>query len=267
MPEKDQMARNVSSKILQDTNWLYSVDSTLSDKDLKKVEEVVTNISEDPIYIVDVTGTVEQIYSTIIDFINLRKLKENNRGLIVTLDHTLLTKGKGTDNEKAIIDDLSKMFVELKKECIHNDVKILIIMLSQLNRDIESKERTTNPLLHYPTKNDLFAASSVYYCSDYVLISHKPALVNGITHHYGPPRGVKYPKGLPVFNPQNPDQPMVYWHLIKNRFGEPKVLMMLDNFKHSRIDEYMGDISTDSSSATATVRKNSNQIEDVTGAS
>lgn len=57
--------------------------------------------------------------------------------------------------------------------------------------------------------------------------------------YYGKPRGVKYPKGLPVFNPQNPSQPMVYWHLIKNRFGTTADLMMLDNFKYSKVEEYV----------------------------
>lgn len=154
------------------------------------------------------------------------------------MDHTLLTKGESGDNEKSIVDELSKIFVALKKELIRLGVKIIIIMLSQLNRDIESEKRVMNPLLHYPTKNDIFASSSVFYCSDYVIVSHKPALINGIKIHYGPGRGTKYPKGLPVYNPFNPDQAMIYWHLIKNRFGKTADLMMLDNFKYSKIDEF-----------------------------
>lgn len=173
------------------------------------------------------------------DYISTRKLASTGRGLIVTLDHTLLTKGETTDNEKSIVDELSKMFVALKKESIRLGVKIIIIMLSQLNRDIESEKRVMNPLLHYPTKSDIFAASSVYYCSDYVLVSHKPSLVNGIQRYYGPPRGTKYSRGLPVYNPNNPDQAMVYWHLIKNRFGKTADLMMLDNFKYSKVEEYI----------------------------
>ncbi len=172
-------------------------------------------------------------------YVETRKLAARNRGIIITLDHTLLTKGGTSDNEKSVVDELSKMFVALKKELIRLGVKVIIIMLSQLNRDIESEKRVMNPLLHYPNKNDIFAASSVYYCSDYVLVSHKPALINGIQRYYGPPRGTKYPRGLPVHNPFNPEQAMVYWHLIKNRFGTTADLMMLDNFKYSKVDEFI----------------------------
>ena len=72
-----------------------------------------------------------------------------------------------------------------------------------------------------------------------MLVTHKPSLISGIDHFYGPPRGTKWPKGLPVWNPQNPDQAMVYWHLIKNRFGNPNVIIpMLDEFEYSRLAEY-----------------------------
>jgi hypothetical protein len=42
-----------------------------------------------------------------------------------------------------------------------------------------------------------------------------------------------------VWNPHNPDQAMVYWHLIKNRFGNPNIIIpMLDEFEYSRLREY-----------------------------
>lgn len=238
MPGTDQVARNVTGLMEKDLRWLYSINGTRTESELKTVKSAINNIKKKPIFIVDKAGTVQEIKSTTIDFIVTRKLASRNRGLIVTLDHTLLTKGKSGDNEKAIVDDLYKMFVELKQECISMGVRIIIIVLSQLNRDIESKERVLNPLLHYPTKNDIFASSSVYYCSDYVLISHKPSLINGIEQYYGPPRGSDYPQGLPVYNPENPTQAMVYWHLIKNRFGEPVTIPMLDMFQFAKIVEY-----------------------------
>lgn len=238
MPDVDQVNRNLSGMLQKDLKWLCSVESRRSKEDLEKIKDAIHKIRNNPIYIVDRAGTVQEVRSTIIDFIVTRKLAERDVGLLVTLDHTLLTKGKTSDNEKAVVDDLCKMFVELKQECIGLGVKISIIMLSQLNRDIESKERVTNPLLHYPSKNDIFAASSVYYCSDYVLISHKPSLINGIEQFYGPPRNPDYPQGLPVFNPKDPTVPMVYWHLIKNRFGENITIMMVDRFKFSDIEEY-----------------------------
>lgn len=129
-----------------------------------------------------------------------------------------------------------KNLVALKKYLVANGVNCIFIILSQLNRAIETPERSNNCYLHYPNKNDIFSASSVYYSSDYVLIIHKPCLIDGISEWYGPPTKGN-PRGLPVYNPQNQEQPMIYLHLIKERFGLPKILAMLDYLENSRIEE------------------------------
>lgn len=151
----------------------------------------------------------------------------------MTLDHTLLIKG---EDEKRTVDAFMKALVGLKKTLAEKGVNCLFIILSQLNRNIETPERSNNCYAHYPNKNDIFSASSVYYSSDYVLIIHKPCLIDGIDQYYGPPiKG--HPKGLPVYNPLNAEQPMIYFHLIKERFGMPRILAMLDYLENSRIEE------------------------------
>ena len=161
-----------------------------------------------------------------------KELINSDKALIVTLDHLLLLKG---EDEKSSIDTFMKGLIEVKLDLAEKGIKALFIVLDQLNRDIERPERMMNPALHYPTKNDIFAASSVYYSSDYVLIVHKPALLDGITTEYGPPRK-GFPKGLPVYSGDG--TPLIYFHLIKERFGKPKVLAMLDELEYSRISEY-----------------------------
>lgn len=172
------------------------------------------------------------------EFARLRNLQNTGQGLVVTIDHTLLTRGKTGQSQKAKVDDLCEMFVELKKQFVEMEIPIIIIMLSQLNRDIKDKSRVTNPALHYPTDNDIFASSSVYHASDYVLVTHKPARVSGIENHYGPGAGTQYPYGYPVYNPENPDEAMIYWHIIKNRFGDEGIIMMVDEFEYASIREY-----------------------------
>lgn len=237
MPTKDNIVRAISSLSRINSEELYSVHESLSTQKLKQAENVAGSIKNYPIYIVDIAGTVEDIYSTIKDFVTTRHLAKNKRGILITLDHTLLTKGKSGEAEKTTIDNLMKMFVALKKELIFLGVNVIIMVLSQLNRGVEGKDRVLNPLLHYPTKNDIFAASSVYYSSDYVLITHKPCTIAGITQYYGPPVGLEWPRGLPVFNPDDPEQPMVYWHVIKQRFGKTGIIPMLDEFSTSNISE------------------------------
>lgn len=235
MPSKDNFIRSLSALVKKSTKILYSVTETMSEQTKKEVEKAAKKISKFPIYIVDIAGRVGDIYETILEFVNTRNHQKTGRGLVVTLDHTLLTKGFQGESEKQIVDELMKMIVGLRKELMHKDIKSIFVVLSQLNRDIESKLRVLNPMLHYPIKNDIFAASSVYYCCDLVIVSHKPATIAGISQHYGPPIDVRFPRGLPVYNPKNPDQAMVYWHIIKNRFGDGGIIPMLDRFDIAKL--------------------------------
>jgi len=240
MLAKDQVARNLSGKLGKSTKYLYSgQNNVVSDEEYTIISSTASSLNKYPIYYVDSVGTVDQVRSTVIDFVERQNLLEDDRGLVVTIDHVLLTKGRQGQAEKQVVDELAYMCVELKKKLTAMGLKIIIVLLSQLNRDIESSERVTNPNLHYPTKNDIFGASSMFFSSDYVLITHKPAIIEGIKQTYGPERpGEGFDEGLPVYNPNKPSQPMIYWHLLKERFGEPKILLMLDDFKNSRVLEY-----------------------------
>lgn len=234
---QDQVARNVSGQLDITTKDIYSGNSKISDEMFRKITEASKKIQAYPIWYVDTTGTVESIKKTIESFIIQRKIKETGKGLVITIDHTLLTKGKDGEMERIKVNNLYQMAIEVKKYFDANDMKVFFIMLSQLNRDIEGNERVMNNKLHYPTKNDLFASSAAYYSSDYVLITHKPASIRGI-QWYGMPLGPEYPHGLPTRNPQNTDQMMVYWHVIKNRGDQDTILMMVENFKYSKIEEW-----------------------------
>lgn len=235
----DEAARDVSSKLKKSVKELYSADTPISDKDYTKISNTLDSLKDYPIYVVDNLGTVKEIKDTILYYVTVNKLADNNKGIVVQIDHSLLVKPDGDRNdEKQILDDLMKMLVELKKYLVTNGVKCMFFVLSQLNRNIESTERITNPKLHYPNKNDLFGASSVYYSSDYVMILHRPCLIDGLGNWYGPPRK-NYPNGLPVYNPSNAKQPMIYLHIIKERFGNNKILPMLDNLEHSNIEDYV----------------------------
>lgn len=234
---EDQLTRNVSSKVNKSVKELYSAGSPLSETDFEVVTEELDKIADAPIYYVDNVGTVKEIIDTIIYFVNSNRLEDSGKGLIVTIDHLLLTKGKGTEKEKDKIDNLMQQLVALKQYFSSRKIKCLFITLSQLNRDIETGDRILKRELHYPNKNDIFAASSVYYCSDYVIITHKPAGINGIRDWYGPERE-GFPYGLPVKCPSDTTKAMVYWHVIKERFGDNKVLAMVEDFKNSKILEY-----------------------------
>lgn len=219
MLSSKQVGRKLSYKLNRTTSELYSASNTddsyrVSDVDYEEILKQSDKIRKYPIYYIDCPGTVDEIKNTIIGFQKLEEMK--NKWLIVILDHTLLTKGKQSESEREIISNLQRMFMERKKYG-----KITIIQLSQLNREIEDKERINNPSLHYPMRRDLFGSDSIFQTSDYVIVLHRPEII-GISE-YGP-------KKLPVKN-------MIYMHFLKNREGEPKILSFENNLKYNRIDE------------------------------
>lgn len=235
MPAVDQMVRNLSAKTGKSYGQLMSAEgSKITDKDFQYIQNAASQFKKYPIFTVDEVGTVLQIMDTIKSFVNKRIYKKD-KGLVVTIDHVLLTAGKQGQKERELIADLYRQTIQLKKALGVLGIPVLFIFLSQFNRGIEITERLMNPELHYPTRNDLFGSNDIFMCSDYVLMIHKPAVLK--LKHYGLPKG-KYVEGLPVYNPDNPKQAMVYLHMIKQRFGEPRILMMLDEFHKSKISEF-----------------------------
>ena len=219
MMASKQVGRKLSYKLKKTTSELYSASNTddtykVSDVDFEDILKHANKIRQYPIYYVDCPGTVEQIKNTIISFRALEEMK--HKWLVVILDHTLLTKGKFTESEREVISSLQRMFMEQKKYG-----KISIIQLSQLNREIEDKDRINNPSMHYPMRRDIFGSDSLFQTSDYVIVLHRPEIL-----------------GIEKYGPKNePVKDRIFIHFLKCREGEPKVLRFENNLKHNRIDE------------------------------
>ena len=111
----DQIARNVSGKIHKSVREIYSSNHEyLTQEDFLKIESIVEEFKVYPIYYVDEIGTVGEIEKTIYRFI-FEHSPNKEKGTIVTLDHTLMTKGLDGQSEKIIVDNLMHKCVELKK--------------------------------------------------------------------------------------------------------------------------------------------------------
>lgn len=212
-----QVGRKLSSALKKTTQQLYSglTNEKLSDEDIEKAKQQAESIRKLPIYYVDLPGNVDDIRETILGFSNLDFVKD--KWLIITLDHTLLTKGRSGEKEREILANLQYMFMEIKKYGQNT-----IIQLSQMNREIESTDRLANPSMHFPTRRDIFGGESVFQASDYVIVLHRPELL--LLKTYGP-------ANWPVAN-------CIYMHFLKNREGELKVLTFSNDLKHNRINDY-----------------------------
>ena len=120
----------------------------------------------------------------------------------------------GGAQDKDLLYELMAMFNGLKKE-----IRIAVILLSQMNRNIENSDRVQTPDLHFPKKQDIFGSDACYMYSDIVLVSHRPELL-GI-RAYGPKRW--------------PTEKAIFWHYLKVREGEPCIALMQNDLAHNQI--------------------------------
>jgi len=208
-----QVGRKISYKMKKTTSELYTVRSTLSDADFHKVEEEAKKIKNYPIFYVDTPGTVPEIRNTILKFM---ETYAKDKWLVVTFDHALLAKSEGVEKERETLVSLQRLFIEVKKIG-----KTSIIQVSQMNREIEEKERIINPSLQFPQRRDLSSSDALFQASDFVIVIHRPEIL-----------------GIKSYGIHNwPVENMIYLHVIKNRDGEQKILSFKNNLAYNSIEE------------------------------
>lgn len=217
-----QVGRKLSAKLKKTTSQLYSGahDFKLTDKDLECIENSAKSIARQEIYYVDTPGTVEEMERTIMYFL---KTVAKGKWLLVSLDHTLLTRGSGGETERTILANLEKMLMRVKKSKEYDPEvtgDVTIIQLSQMNRNIEDKDRISNRSLQFPIRSDIFGGDSIFQASDYVLIIHRPEVL-----------------GITTYGPNNlATAGLIYLHFLKNREGSQGVIQFKNNLKFNRIE-------------------------------
>ena len=105
----------------------------LSDADYNKVVATRQKFRDMPIYYVDTAGTVNEMLKTIISF----SKRNPKRGILMTLDHTLLVNGSAGEQERIVLVNLVK---ELKRAVKH---------FKSLDRNGKLKVIFTGTLLKY----------------------------------------------------------------------------------------------------------------------
>ena len=169
MLARQLVSRKLSNKLDMTTRQLHSgiEGFSLYDAEFYKVLTAQKEFNKLPIYYVEMPGTVEMIKNTIEKFV--KEDFNKDRGIMVMLDHTILVRGKQGEMERLVLVELMIMANALKKQ-----LKISFVFLSQLNREIESADRVTEPSQQFPKKKDLFGGDSVFMFSDLVMVSMNP---------------------------------------------------------------------------------------------
>ena len=121
--------------------------------------------------------------------------ERSTENILIVIDHVLLLKGR---DERESIGELQKVLIALRKL-----KKVIIIQVSQMNRNIETLERIKSPQFHYPQRSDIAAADTIYHASDVIVVVHRPELLGIISY------------GLSLMETRN----VIFLHTLKFREG------------------------------------------------
>jgi len=216
----EMLGRNSSLRLLSSYMGM-SMAELKSSKSPVTVEQMVKardffNLKKDlPIYEIEKPVTVEGFKKIIRRF-----YAKFGVPFIVTLDHSILLKKAASERDTLdMLYNLGEALTELKKE-----LPVLFIILSQLNREAESKERLEPyKASNYPNSSDIFGGDALFQHADNVLILDRPTKRN--LTNYGPHKWIV------------DDHKYIACHLLKARDGEPCMWWMNGDFANMRILE------------------------------
>lgn len=132
-------------------------------EDAKQFKEVCDSERANQIFYLETPTDPKTWYEAVKTFLELNKEKKH---VLVSVDHIALVRDLFGGKKKAM-DELVEFTNSLKKE--FNNVSFILI--SQLNRDIESRE---SPKEMPPRRSDLYNSDTMFHISDIVLVLHNP---------------------------------------------------------------------------------------------
>lgn len=193
MPGYQQLMRIGSSNIGKKMSEILSVDTEFQDMHFDSFVKAMNPYKKYPIYFNNNARDIDYVCK-----ITKRVASLNPDKIIINLfDHSRLFKKSKEASELQMLTELSHNCIELQQE-----TKCITILLSQLNRNIESPERAAN--LYQPMLSDLFGSDSIGHDAHVVMIINRP--------------GDMYNISVPYLQ-QNPVG-LLALHIEKNRDGE-----------------------------------------------
>jgi hypothetical protein len=224
MKASDEIIRNISGKIDVPYSFILSSHydealqdyNVLNDSQFEAIKAQIEKLRDRPIHYINEVGTLSQIWDTVNHY------KERNRRakIIVSLDHTLLTKrGTNEKNEIDLIAATGILAMALSK------MGCMVVLLGQLNGNIENPLRYQSKTSHYPIRTDIHGSNQLYNAMDNVLIPHRPELL-----------------GLATYGRHNlVTSKLVHGCLLKSRFGKAGNLWFREELQKGAIVEVQFD--------------------------
>lgn len=215
------VGRKISKNLAMTVKQMYSADlenrsANMTQRQYEQAVKYAEQIVDAPVYYVDMPGTVEEIANTV-EYFGVIHPETKGKKILVSLDHSILVRKNPGADQLATLYDLAGTFNGLKKK-----IDSSYLILSQLNRGIETVDRLQNKNLHYPQKSDVFGADALYQYSDVFMITHRPEMLN-----------------LRTYGPDDLDvRGIIYWHYLKTRDGDPFIAKMRNLLHINRVTDF-----------------------------
>lgn len=206
--------REFSGAIKKSMKQLSSCGEELSDDDLAAAVRYTKENGNKNIWTIDKPMTVKEIQSKIEECVS-----KFNMPFIVTLDHSVLVAKSSTEKDQFdTLHNLAKMMTHLKKH------PVMFIVLTQLNREVESIERQKPGTYgNYIFDSDIYGGDALLQHADIVLGINRPSKYN--LRVYGPEKFQVGPKHIVV-------------HYLKNRNGQAGQFSFFEeDFEHMKMYE------------------------------
>jgi len=206
--------REFSGALNKTMKQLSSCGDPLSNDDLLTAVRYAKENGNRNIWTVDKPMTVPMMQTKIEEC-----LSKFNIPLIITLDHSVLVAKSASERDQfETLHNVAKMMTHLKKQ------SVMFIILTQLNREVESMERQKPGTYgNYIFDSDIYGGDALLQHADVVLGINRPSKYN--LKVYGPDRYQVSPKHIIV-------------HYLKNRNGQVGQFSFFEeDFEHMKIYE------------------------------
>lgn len=205
MGDDQYAARQFAGEMAEDYGVILSTEKQLDEFILTRIKEYIQETER-----LETLGFKREMvsesctHSEIEAEIKQAYVDGGSRPILVTIDHSWLIKKSGGEKDKFdVLYNTTEMLMKLK-----NQIPVIVIMLTQLNRSIEEAARkTAGSIANYPTSSDIFGGDALMQGSDMVVALSRPYKAD--IKSYGP---YAYEVG----------EDDVFMHLLKVRNGNEK---------------------------------------------
>lgn len=222
---KNSAIREYSTNLGVSYKYLCSADGILTDADFEKCRAYAKAKLQYPIDMIEEACNVIEFREIIEEYMLTHSTldkdgKRTYKNTIVTLDHSLLLDNAPYGDDMSMLKALGKTVTALKRK-----YPIAFIILSQLNRNIDSPERNEDGKYgNFILESDIFGSDALLQHADTLIGLNRPGKQK--LTYYGVERYVI-----------NQDPTILAMHFIKCRNGETGIAFFRTEFEKMNIHE------------------------------